>query len=243
MKLLVLVSAIATLLAASVAPVESDAAEIFGYTHMQSSPLTLSAGRLAIGTSVAYGVTDFLQIGTNVIDDIYKIANVNAKLGMVELEEFALAPTVVFQTYNLHDIVDTNPDLRTYSWLPGLTAAFAVSSNFAIFAGGNLNYSHPEPKTENIVKSGYYRGAQIGSDLSLAYNSAAGGSSKKRQPSASSGIGNVVSAGVTYDLTYKVFGIGLSHHWPGFRLGAHVYPNADRNQVMPIVGVGASVDL
>ncbi|MEW6056651.1 MAG: hypothetical protein AB1540_08550 [Bdellovibrionota bacterium] len=215
---------------------------MFGYTHIQPSPLTLSAGRLVFGTDVAYGVTDFFQIGTNVVRDVYQFFNANAKVSLIELDEFALSPTFSFETYNLKNISELNPDLRVTSFMPGLTTAYGLAEDLALFVAGNLNITKTTLVTEGITTSGLIRGAQIGSDLSWAYNPPAAKKGKDGKE-VRRGVGNVFSTGVSYDLTYKLFGVGLSHHWPGFHLGVHYYPNATKFPIQPIIAGGGAVDL
>ena len=211
-----------------VAPLnQSVAAEngLFGYTHLLPSPLTLPAGTLVFGTDVSFGLTDFLQVGTNLLSNFYNVYNVNAKAALVDYPSFALAVTGSFVQFNYQDIDPRNRDFAVSSLLPGVIAAVEVAPALAWFIGGNLNYT-----SQSLVTSGYMTGASIGSDLSFAYNAL-----KKTR---TKGLGNAVSAGVSYDLSYKLAGLGISHHWPGFHLGIHYYPGADRYAVRPIIAGG-----
>lgn len=224
---------------------------MFGYTHLLPSPLTLPAGRLVYGTEVAYGVTDFAQVGTNIVRDVFRFWNLNLKLSMVDAPVFAIAPTLGFENYNLHDISSEYPDMRVTSWLPGLTMAAATPlSNVVVFAGGNLNITKTDLATGSSDKSGAVRGASLGSDISWAYNpqepdqvpKTAAQTGAKAQPRKRQGVGNVLSTGATYDVTYRIFGVGISHHWQGFHLGIHWYPNATKHNILPIVSGGGSVE-
>lgn len=205
---------------------------LFGYTHLLPSPFTVPAGRLLLGTDVAYGLTDFFQMGTNLLRDFYKVWNANAKVSLINYPEFAAGITLGFQSYNLKDIDSRNPDARITTWQPGMVTAFDVMPNLAWFLGGNVNLTQADLRTSGIQTSGYVTGANLGSDLSWAYNPSRGGQ-----------VGNVLSGGVSYDVTYKVFGFGLSHHWKGFHLGLHYFPNADRYKVQPILSGGTAIDL
>ncbi|MBI2605307.1 MAG: hypothetical protein HYW49_04425 [Deltaproteobacteria bacterium] len=216
---------------------------MFGYPHLLASPFTLPAGRLIIGTEAALGVTDFFEVGTSVLRDFYKIYNASAKLSLVDFEGFALAVTGGFETYNYRDIYPTNPDLTVTSLLPGAVAAFELLPRFAIFAGGNLSYTKANLRSSGIETSGYIRGARLESDFGWAYNPPGATGSGKRSSGAARGVGNVLSGGLSYDVTYSLVGMGISHHWPGLHLGAHYYPNADRYKLQPIIAGGAVVDL
>lgn len=204
---------------------------LFGFTHLLPSPYTLPAGRLVLGTEMAFGVTDFLQVSTNLLRDFYKIVNVGGRLSVIDFPTFALAFTYSFEHYNLHDVHSSNPNTTITSHQPGVVTSFGLLDDLALFVGGNLNMTNYVVNTSGLQTSGYVRGATIGSDLSWAY------SHTKRK------FGNVLSPGWTYDVTYKLYGIGLSHHWPGFRLGVHYYPNAKENKMLPLISGGAVVDI
>ncbi len=205
---------------------------LLSYTHRLPSPFTLPAGRLIFGTEVALGLTNFLQVGTNILRDFYKIYNANAKVSLLEFPRFAMGASVGFEYFNLNDIDRTNPDAQVTSWLPGLVFTFIVIPRVSFGLGGNLNYSDIKISSGNTVTSGYQRGAQAEADISWAYN----------PPSGNRLVSNVLSAGVSYDFTYKIAGYGISHHWPGFQLGIHYYPNATQYRVQPILAGGGVFD-
>ena len=202
----------------------------------------MPAGRLAYGTAFSFGATDFLQFGTDVVRDAYGILNANAKVALVATRPFAAAVTLDFEKFNFRDLSASNPDVDVTAWEPGLVAAVEVSPGFAWFVGGNLELSRQTTTLAGAEVSGLARGAAIASDLSWAYESAPGAGGG-RPRGESRGIGNVMSAGITYDVTYRSFGAGLSHHWPGFQLGLHYYPDAATQKFLPIVVGGGSLDL
>ena len=237
-----------TLLALGSFSFEAHANALFGHTHLLPSPHTLRSGRLLYGTDMAFGVTDFFQVGTNVLRDFFKIYNANAKVSLLDFQAFALSPTFGFESYNLHDISDGNPDLRVTSFLPGAVTAFGVLDDVALFVGFNLNLTSTRLITDGITRSGYVSGARVASDLSWAYNrpedtSEATDTPKRgARPKIARGVGHVLSGGVSYDINYKFFGVGLSHHWPGFHLGVHYYPAATRGALQPILAGGGALD-
>ena len=228
-----LLTAAGAVLALSAWGLEARAVEnpLLAYPHLLPSPFTLPAGRIVLGTDAAFGLTDFFQIGTSLIPDIYQVFNANAKLAVLDYPDLAAALTLGWQTYDLHDIDATNPELRITSWNPGLVVGYELLPHLAHFVGGHLSFSNVTLVTDGITTSGYVQGVLGESDLSWAYNP------RKK------GVGNVLSGGVTYDFTYKIIGFGFSHYWPGFHLGIHYYPNATHYRVQPILAGGAAFDL
>lgn len=223
---------------------------LFAYPHLLPSPFTLPAGRFVIGTSSAVGLTNFLQVGTNLIRDFYKVFNANAKLSMFDFDVFALALYVEGQTFNLNDISDKNPDVRVYSLMPGIVTSYALGESLALFVGGNWSYTQVKVRYNDIVTSGFVHGAAGEVDLSWAYSGPKKADSEKEAPtkkrapsSVSRGPGNVLSVGTTYDFTYRIYGVGISHHWPSLQLGIHYYPNAEKFQLQPIIAGGAVIDI
>jgi hypothetical protein len=204
---------------------------IFSYTHLLPSPFTLPAGRVALGTDVAIGITDFLQVGTNLLGNFAQIYNANAKVSLLDFPDFAAGLNLGWQSYNAHDLDPNDPSVQVTSWLPGAVAGVAIIPMLAVFGGINFNISSVDAGASTSTTSGYLRGTRLESDIAWAYN-----------PHKKS-IGNVVAAGVSYDTTYDLFGVGLSHYWKGFHVGLHYYPGADRNKFLPILAGGAVVDL
>lgn len=230
-QLVLLPTAALVFSAETVKPVHAAENPMFYYTHMLPSPFTLPAGRLVLGTYIGLGLTDFFQVGTDALRDFYKVYNVDGKISFLDFYEFAAAFTVSYQHFNYKDIDSGNPDVTIDSWQPGITTGYALDKYLSFALGANLNLTSAKVSTNNIKTSGFVRGVSSEADLSWAYNP------KKKS------IGNVISTGASYDFTYELFGIGISHHWPGFHVGFQYYPSASKNKIQPILTGGAVVDL
>lgn len=204
---------------------------LFGYTHLLSSPFTTPAGRIAIGTTTSIGVTDFLDLETNLISDFFQIYNVKVRLAVLDFSKFAVGVYLGYQNVNLNNLSPSNPSTTLNAWIPGGVFGVEVVPHVAAFFGIQLFYPNMNISDSGIDTSGYLQGAQVESDLSWAYNP-----HKNR-------TGNVFSGGVSYNTTFSFYGLGVSHHWPGFHLGIHYYPDAQNLKVLPIFAVGAMLDL
>lgn len=202
---------------------------LFGYTHLLPSPFTLPAGRFVIGSTAGVGITDYLQVETDVIANLYQIYNGRARVSLLDFPGFALGASLGYQNVNLKDFSSSNPSLTIRSWMPGAVLGLEVLPGVALFMGGRLFYSNIETSSLPAIQtSGLLQGGQIESDLSWAYQS-----NEDR-------FGNVLSGGVTYNTTFEFYGVGISHHWKGFQLGLHYYPNATQLKVVPIASFGAT---
>lgn len=194
----------------------------FSYTHLLPSPNTIPGGSWVVGSSIAYGVSDYLQLSTDFIRDVYGYWNVSAKAPLIEYPTFVASAFVSWDSFNLRNAGDSNPDQRVTSLQPGLVTGFEIMPDMAFFVGGNA-FIHsgeiPDGQT-----SGFSKGAQIEGDWSWLYNR-----------HGSKLAGNAVSLGANYDFTYKLVGVGITHHWPTFTLGIHYTVNADVERVMPLI--------
>ncbi|MBL7715281.1 MAG: hypothetical protein JNL01_07400 [Bdellovibrionales bacterium] len=205
---------------------------VFAYTHLLPSPYTMPAGRLVLGTDIAFGLFDSVQVSSNVIRDIYKTYNAQIKVQVYDSHPFALAVTGGWEFYNLRSLDSGNPDLDITILSPGLVAAVGLGDSVAWFVGGNKSIFNVPVNFSGVTSSSFLRGTVAQSDLTWAYLA----SGKK-------GISNVVAVGASYDVDYKLLGVGLSHYWGGFRVGFHYYPKAESNPVLPLITGSTVVNL
>ncbi len=202
----------------------------FYYTHLLPSPINLAAGSWVLGTTAAYGVTDFFQVSTDVTRLIFRHWNAQAKVPLVEYPTFIASAFINFSHFNYHHLDSANPSVARTSWQPGLVTGYEIDDDQVFFVGGNFDLTKDEVPANYREKSGYARGAQLEADWTWLYN-----------PPTSRLADNAISAGATYDFTYKIVGVGVTHHWPTFQLGFHYYLNADHYKFLPIVNVTAGI--
>ncbi len=220
---------------------------LFAYTHLTPSPFTLPAGRVSMGTTISIGITNFLQLSTDLLRDAYQIFNANLKVSVIRSERFAAAVFVSYENYNLTALSSLNPSVQIESWQPGGVIGLAISDAFAVFATGRYDASQSTSLLTGAAVSGYTHSTSVGLDLSWAYQRNSGNSenpeSQSDSPSRLVAMGNVLSLGSTYDFGYEIPGVGISHHWPGFQLGLHYYFKTNSNSVLPIFAGGMSFDI
>jgi hypothetical protein len=197
-------------------------------THLAPSPFTLLSGRVVMGSSVALGITDSIQISTDLLRDAYQIFNVGLKWSLFSNQRLAFALTFNFESYNLNILSDSNPDLQVQSWQPGAVIGLALNQSVAIFVYGKIDLKNSAPASA-VKSSGFLHSTSGGVDLAWAYQK----ESLKTQHRS-----NSLTLGASHDFGYQVSGVGISHHWPGFHLGIHYYLNAKSNAVWPIISGG-----
>lgn len=205
---------------------------IFHMPHLLQSPYTLPSGKLIYGTTVALGVTDFLQVSTDLFSDLFRIYNASLKASLVDEPDYAISLSLGWKSYRLQDISTTNPNLSVSSISPGAVLAIKMEERMAVFVGGRADFKSVSFNSQAVQTSGWVQGALIETDFSWAYGN------PKQQNNF-----NAIASGISYDFTYQLWGFGMSHHWPGFQLGFHYYPEASRNPVLPILIGGGSIEL
>ncbi len=198
---------------------------LLNHTHLLPSPFTLPAGRVMIGSLTGIGITDFFELQTHLLANFYNAYNLQLRASMIDSPTSAASLSIGFSYMNF------SSNQHISAWLPGGVVGIEIAPHLAFFFGGNLFLSNLPSTSQSVQTSGFLQGGQIETDLSWAYDVK------------SNRLGNVVSMGFTYDTTFQFYGFGLSHHWMGFHLGIHYYPNVNENHVQPILSGTATVDL
>lgn len=186
----------------------------FRSAHLLPTAETIPGGSYVVGTVSAVGVTDDLMLSTDVVRDVLGYYNLGLKVPFVRFPTFRFAGFVQYETFNLDTADSRNPSSRIRAWKPGIVTAYELSSNTAFFLGGNFFISNR--KIPHIETSGFLHGARAEADWSWAYSE------------------NSLALGATYDFTFKLYGMGFSHHWPTFLAGIHYVFNADKERLIPM---------
>ena len=185
---------------------------------------TLNRGEFVIGlgTSVGFGITDHIQVGTNVLGWLIQYYNVNVKVELMQNEYSSLAAGLSVGKLNL-DVYGSEDDFNaitpfvSYSFKAGENTTMHFGGKFASFSGdSDVNDAEPEATIDGTAFSG-----------GLNYDW-----SNKTKFLAEAG----------YDITFKGPKIGgaVLWGWEKFRLklGVSYYdPEGDVSFALPIIGL------
>lgn len=195
----------------------------FASTHKLPSPRTMRKGSVVAGSQMAVGLVEGLEVSTDMARNFGKFYNVSAKAPIIEFPTFIASGFVTFESFRMDQIDSRNPNARVNSWQPGLVTGYEINPDLALFLGGAVRLaSRTVPKS--FIESGWMQGSRIQSDLGWKYNR-----------NGSKWSENALAVGVTADVSYKLLGVGVTHHWEKFRLGFHYTLNADRQRLLPML--------
>lgn len=111
---------------------------------------TLNQGEFTVGIgSIGFGITDNVQVGTNVLLYLFQYNNGNAKVNLVELPDMALAAGVHLGHFNL-DLSDDPDDEITFTSLsPYLSFSRNLTENTDLHLAGQLTHFSADVEIED----------------------------------------------------------------------------------------------
>ncbi|MCP4156822.1 MAG: hypothetical protein GY757_54420 [bacterium] len=200
-------------------------------TNNVSAPTgyTLNKGEFEIGvTNVGYGISDRVQIGTNVLYYLSKTLNANIRLNLIKKKKSAFALGVAVQTYKLDMIsyVDgiVEDDFRFTAILPFAAFSTKISPDTKLHFVAEYSYFSGREDIDNAVPNAnsYGTSATIGIEHSL---------SKAVK----------IMAETDYDFEFKGIrtGAAVLRSWKKFRLklGAQYFkPEGHKGSFCPVIG-------
>jgi len=201
----------------------------FSSTHLLPSPRTLNRGQVVVGSVLSLGVVEGLEVSTDLTRNYSKFYNISAKAPIVEFSTFVASGFVTFESFRFDGIDVRNPNGRVNSWQPGLVTGYEINPDLALFLGGAVRLASNEVP-RSFVQSGWMRGSRLMADLGWKYNR-----------NGSKWSENALSTGLSADLSYKLIGAGVTHHWEKFTIGMHYMVNADRQRLLPMLAFQSSL--
>ena len=198
----------------------------------QHPPLTLPKGWVISGPA-RLRPFDRWEFDADIVSMLFKVFTLGVRRNFINEESYALALGLGFEAYDPNTIDASNPDVRVWRVNPEITAGWEMLPGLAVVAGLRPSLSSYRFDETTTLKSGMTPGSVTGFDLIWSYNP------YKRQGK----VTNALAVGWTYDFTYRHFGFGWSHHWPGFHVGIQIYPYADRLRFIPAARGMLTLDL
>lgn len=148
----------------------------FNYAHHGESAYTIPEKTIQIGLGpVVYGVTDFLQVGTNVISPAYGAVVANTKLNIVDLENVGIGLgfeySHLFNSFGFPENLGFRTKRKGVNvYLPSLTVSTRLSDEVFLHTGAKYLHSPDAQKDEYIQKRSILKNSKIFSDLEVRFS-------------------------------------------------------------------------
>lgn len=201
-----------------------------GVTHILPSVYVLPDRQIVLGTTVGIGLFDVVDFTSNLFLDLQQVFNISSKISVWGNDNHAVALTASFvqQTVKFQSRFNnsyTSENATMFS--PGAVYSYRIWPTFTGHFGGNFVFRNPAvPKSSLFERTAYVQGTTLHKEFTK-------GISKTL----------AVSSGLSYDVTYDIWGVGASAHIGGFQLGAHYYLNVSEGSFMPIIAGGFTTSL
>jgi hypothetical protein len=185
---------------------------------------TLNRGEfiIGLGTSVGFGITDHVQVGTNVLGWLVQYYNANMKIELMKNENSSLSAGIGVGKLNL-DVFGSEDDFNVLA--PFVSYSYIVSENTTIHLGGKFTSFSGDSNIDDADPEGAIEGTAFSGGLDYSW------SNKTKF---------LVEGG--YDVTFDGPKIGGAILWGWetlrLKLGVSYFnPNGDFSFTMPIIGL------
>jgi hypothetical protein len=185
---------------------------------------TLNQKEFTVGIgSIGFGITDNVQVGTNILLYALQIYNANLKVNFLETPTTAVASGISWHRFRW-DVDDSEVSFTSIS--PYIALTQQVVENTNIHIGGKYSYFDSKADVDDVEEDGLTSGTTVFTGLEYSL------SNKTK-----------FLAEADYDMTFDGFraGGGVLFGWKTFRLklGVKYYNNSgdSKNFVFPVVGL------
>lgn len=168
---------------------------------MMPTGYTLNRGEFVIGIgSIGFGITDNVQVGTNLLLFIFQVYNANLKVSFIKTESMAFAAGLSFNSFDLS--VDDD-DIGFTSISPYATFSTKMGESTLLHLGGQFSTFSGEAEIDDAEASSTSTGTSLFAGIEHSF-------SQKTKFLAEGG----------YDVTFEGFRIGgaVLFGWEKFRL-------------------------
>jgi len=185
---------------------------------------TLHKGEFIIGLGpISYGITEHLQVGTNVLLYLFQYYNINAKYAFINKEDEALAAGVEFGSLSLD--VGSNDNVSFTAVSPFISYSKSVGEKTRLHLSGNYSYFESDFDIDDATASASSSGTSVMAGLEY-------------------GVSNRTKfvGDLGYDITFEGVraGLGVMWAWDAVHLnlgGQYFKPKGTDSFVLPYVGL------
>ena len=194
---------------------------------MKPTGYTLNRGEFIVGIgSIGFGITDNVQIGTNLLLFIFQVYNANLKVSLTKTESMAFALGLSFNSFNL-DV--GNDEIGFTSISPYAAFTTKMGENTYLHLGGQYSTFSGESEIDDAEASSTSSGTSVSAGIEYSF-------SHKTKFLAEGG----------YDITFEGFRFGgaVLFGWEKFRLklGVNYFSVSDGDDerigfTFPVIGL------
>jgi len=184
---------------------------------------TLNSGEFKIGLGpIAYGITDNVQLETNLLLFILQIYNASAKVSILKDKENALAVGATYMHFNMNSLLGGDNKLSFDAIQPFVTYTMCVNEKFNAHIGGTYSYFASDTDIEDVETSSNITGTTVSAGLEYSL------SNKTKL------VGDLA-----YDVTFSGLrpGAAVLFGWETFRLklGLGYYSLEKDSYILPVI--------
>ncbi len=188
------------------------------------SGYSLNQGEFTVGIgSIGFGITDKIQVGTNILPFLFQYYNANVKVSLIKSPSMAFATGIDLGHFNL-DVLDAEPSFTSLS--PYLALTPKIGEKINLHLAGQYSYFSSEADIEEAEVKWTSKGTSVSAGMEYIM------SHKTR-----------FLAEASYDTTFKGFrlGGGVLFGWEKFRLklgvGYYNPEGANGGFTLPLIGL------
>lgn len=187
---------------------------------------SLNRGEFTVGIgSIGFGITDNVQVGTNILLHLFQVYNGNLKVSLLKSESLSLAAGMSLNHFNLDLSEDENTKVSFTTFSPYVAVSPQLSKNLRLHLCGQYSFFSGEVDAEDAEFTGSVSGTSFFGGLEYSF-------SNRTKFLTETG----------YDTTFDVFRLGgaVLFGWTKFRLklGVNYFNPADGGSfVWPVIGL------
>ena len=193
---------------------------------MMPTGYTLHQSEFIVGLgSIGFGITENIQVGTNILLFLFQMYNANIKVSFMKTETMAIAAGVEFAQFNLDILLEEDEEAGFTTISPFLVFSTKIGAMTTLHLGGKYSTWSGDYETDEVETSSTSSGTRLyaGVEHSLSHKTkflAEGG----------------------YDIDFEGFfaGGGVLFGWEKFRLklGVTYYnPDGSEGYTLPNIGL------